>query len=263
MRRLIRKALRALVDYDPAYYDMGADANERCFAQLYLARILARGRELGLRPPASVLEAGCQAGRFVVALAQEGFRVTGVDTSRFGLRRAKGYLRQAGVQAELIQGDILAVLAHRPQRQFDLVLCLEVLYLCPNYREILHALVRATRPGGLVCASHRSPFYFQQQALLAGDAEAAARVLRTGEGALLGGSYYNWQTGEELQALYAGLGLTEITLSPIDRQAWRQNFSPSQLDAAARQAWLEAELKAATPAEAVQGRYTLVMARKP
>jgi 2-polyprenyl-3-methyl-5-hydroxy-6-metoxy-1,4-benzoquinol methylase len=260
--RFIRKALRSVADYDPTYYDMHKDANEACFAGVYLAQILTRARSVGVAPPATVLEAGCQAGRFVLPLAREGFRVTGVDASGFGLRRAKAHLRQAGLQAELIQGDIVAVLKRSPQRQFDLVLCLEVLYLCPNFRAILQALVRATRSGGLLCASHRSPFYYQQQALRAGDTEAVARVLRTGEGALLGGNYFNWQTAEQLQTLYQELGLTEVTLSPIDRQAWQQGFSPSQLDETARHVWLEAELKAATPAEATQGRYTLVMARK-
>lgn len=261
--RMIRKALRFVADYDPAYYDMQQDANEECFAEVYLARILARAQAVGIVPPATVLEAGCQAGRFVVALARRGFQVTGVDTSRFGLRRARGHLRETGVSAQLIRGDILAVLKRSPPRQFDLVLCLEVLYLCPNYRDILRALVHATRSGGVLCASHRSPFYYQQQALRAGDAEAAARVLHTGEGALLGGSYYNWQTAEELHALYAGLGLTDIALAPIDRRAWREGLIPAQLDASARQAWLATELQPAPAAETAQGRYTLVMARKP
>ena len=39
MKRAVRKILRAVAGYDPDYYDMHDDPNERFFAQLYLERI--------------------------------------------------------------------------------------------------------------------------------------------------------------------------------------------------------------------------------
>src|SRR3989338_8532648 len=99
MQKTVRKLLRAVADYDPDYYDMYADPNEAFFAQLYLERIRRHAEAAGIRSGAAVLEAGCQAGRLVVPMAKMGFAVTGVDTSGFGLRRAREHAKQAGVNA--------------------------------------------------------------------------------------------------------------------------------------------------------------------
>ena len=82
MQKIVRKLLRTIMGYDPAYYDMYADGDESFFARLYLQRILAHLSDAGIRPPARILDAGCQTGRLAIPLAERGFRVTGVDTSR-------------------------------------------------------------------------------------------------------------------------------------------------------------------------------------
>ena len=119
MHKTVRKVLRAVADYDPDYYDMYADPSEAMFAQLYLERIRRHAEEAGIRPPAAVLEAGCQAGRLVVPLAQLGFQVTGIDTSGFGLRRAREHAAAAGVRADFLKGDLQEVLAPHGLRVGD------------------------------------------------------------------------------------------------------------------------------------------------
>ncbi|MBI4343135.1 MAG: methyltransferase domain-containing protein [Candidatus Omnitrophica bacterium] len=261
MRKVARKLLRAVANYDPAYYDMYADQNEAFFAQLYVAPIMEHAAARQIRPPATVLEAGCQTGRLVVPFAQLGFAVTGIDTSGFALRRAKKYAAAAGVQAAFLQGDLLKVLRGRGAR-YDLVVCAEVVYLSSKYREMLQVLAESVRPGGLLCVSHRPKSYYFLESLRQQDVESAMSVVNRTEGPWRGSAYYNWQTEEELQALYGSLGLEWIALRPIDRLSWLSGISPSQLSQAQRRHWLEAELR-----EAGEGgecaRYVLVIAAKP
>lgn len=66
-----------------------------------------------------VLDLCCGPGRFVVPLARKGYQVTGVDLNAPVLDRAKQAAADAGVPAELVQGDMLEFV--RPGG-FDVVL---------------------------------------------------------------------------------------------------------------------------------------------
>ncbi|MBI3011908.1 MAG: methyltransferase domain-containing protein, partial [Candidatus Omnitrophica bacterium] len=154
----------------------------------------------------TLLEAGCQAGRLVIPFARLGFQVTGVDTSRYALRRAQEHAEAAGVGATFVRGDVMEVLRRDPDRLFDIVVCAEVLYLSPRYREMLQALAGAVRPGGLLCVSHRPKFYYLLEAFRQYDLAAVDAVLQRNEGPFRDSAYYNWQTEEELRALYGSLG---------------------------------------------------------
>ncbi len=262
MHKMLRKILRVAAHYDPDYYDMRQDGNEHWFARLYLERIRQHAEAAGIRPPARVLEAGCQAGRLVIPLAQQGFEVTGVDTSSFGLRRARQHAKAAGVRAAFVQGDIRSVLRTPPSPLFDVVICAEVVYLSPHYRQILEALARATRPGGLLFVSHRPKFYYLLEALRQYDMDTAAQVASLSEGRFRDSAYYNWQTEEELRQLYASLGLRWRAVHPIDRFAWLGGLDPSAMTEEQRGRWLQMELQAEEPA-ALCGRYALVVAERP
>lgn len=262
MQKSIRKVLRAVANIDPDYYDMYADTNEQWYARLYLEWIARHAREAGILPPSTLLEAGCQAGRLAIPFARQGFTVTGIDTSGFALRRARRHARQAGVQVTLQRGDVLNVLQDDPRRQYDLVVCAEVTYLSPRYREMLQVLAAAVRPGGLLCVSHRPATYYLMEALKIGDFDTAGSVLSRNEGPFRGSTYYNWQTREELKALYASLGLEWIALHPIDRLAWLCGLNLSMWPVAQRERWLQAEMSLDGGGE-VCARYALVIARKP
>ncbi len=241
---------------------MYADANEASFARLYLERIVRHAEQAGIVPPSIVLEAGCQTGRLVIPMAQRGFDVTGVDTSGFALRRAQVHAKAAGVSARFVKGDVLDVLRRQGSPQYDLVVCAEVLYLSRQYREILEALARAVRPGGLLCVSHRPKFYYLIEALKQYDLATAQQVLSSGEGPFRGSEYYNWQTEEELRAWYADLGLEWLAVYPIDRLAWLTGTDLAQLTEEARAHWIAFELDPATQG-ALCARYVFVIARRP
>ena len=259
MRRVVRKFLRAVVDHDPEYYDMYADPNETFFGRLYLERIQRHAEAAGIRPPARVVEAGCQAGRLLIPLAKMGFDVTGIDTSRYALRRAREHATAAGVDVKLVQGNLMGVLNGAHRGRYDIVVCAEVLYLSREYRAMLHALASAVKPGGLLCVSHRSTWYYQLEAVRRDDVETAREVSARSEGPFFDSAYFNWQTEEELRALYAPLEPRGLSLYPIDRLAWLSGISPSQLSGSGREGLLQLELEdgAGHPTCA---RYVLVIA---
>ena len=262
MQKVVRKILRAVADYDPKYYDMYADVNEAFFAQLYVERIMQHTRAAGITPGATLLEAGCQAGRLVIPFAKLGFQVTGIDTSGFALRRARKHARTAGVDAAFVQGDLMEVLARNPSSRYDIVVCAEVVYLSPRYRDMVSTLAGAVRPGGLLCVSHRPKFYYLLEALRQYDLSTAAEVERRSEGAFRSSEYYNWQSEPELRALYESLGLRCVAIHPIDRFAWLSGISPAQLSHEQRDRWLQLELQTAGDTTSA-ARYLLVVAEKP
>ena len=262
MQKTLRKILRAVADYDPEYYDMYADANEAFFAQLYVERIMRHAGAAGIKPGATLLEAGCQAGRLVIPLAKRGFQVTGVDTSSYALRRAREHAQAAGAAATFVQGDLMEVLARDPSPRYDIIVCAEVVYLFPRYQDLLKTLAGAVRPGGLLCVSHRSKFYYLLEALRQYDLSAAAAVQGRSEGSFRGSDYYNWQTEAELRTLYASLGLRWVAMHPIDRFAWPSGVSPAQLSQEQRDVWLRLELDSSDDANPC-ARYLLVVAEKP
>jgi hypothetical protein len=157
----------------------------------------------------------------------------------------------------------MKVLRRRPQQRFDIVVCAEVVYLSPRYREMLEALAAAVRPGGLLCVSHRPKFYYLLEALRQYDLSTAGEVLRRSEGPVRDSRYYNWQTEEELRALYRSLGLVWIAMHPIDRLAWLGGISPEKLTQEQREQWLRWELELPGEAAGACARYVLVVAAQP
>jgi len=262
MQKTVRKILRAVADYDPDYYDMYKDANEQFFSRLYVEPILEWAQRLGLHPPATLLEAGCQAGRLVVPFAKRGFEVTGIDTSGFALRRAKEHARKAGVEATFVRGDLVDFLARSPDRQYDMVVCAEVVYLSREFRSMMERLAAAVRPGGLLCVSHRPQFYYLLEALRQGDVQTAADVTHRSEGPFRDSAYYNWQTPDELRALYASLGVRWLAMYPVDRLAWLTGVDPSQLSEGEREQLLAVERSDVADTESC-ARYVLVISQRP
>ena len=94
-------------------------------------------------PMPQALDIACGAGRNAVWLAERGWRVTGCDISREGLRRARSLAAERGVSIELFCQD-LDNAALNPNR-FDLIVCFFYLQ-----RKLFPALKAALRPKGLV-----------------------------------------------------------------------------------------------------------------
>ncbi len=213
LQKLKRKTIRALFHYDPSYSDMFLDKSEFYFARLYLHQMepyLSR-----LEEGARILDAGCQAGRFTVPLGKMGFQMTAIDSSPLSLARAREHCKEFGVQAEFIRGDIGNVCDRLPPTDsFDLILCTEVLYLHRHFESLMDTLLRVLKPGGLLITSHRTKLYYLTKALLRKDFQAARLIVTHREGSLWG-TYFNWQTVEELRELHSRLGLQTEGICPI------------------------------------------------
>ena len=109
--------------------------------------------EVAALSPGRALDLACGEGRNAVWLAEQGWRVTGVDFSDVALAKAAELAASRGVEAEWVVADVLD---YEPDpRGFDLV---ALLYLQLARDEILHAVrtaAGAVAPGGaLVVLGH-------------------------------------------------------------------------------------------------------------
>jgi SAM-dependent methyltransferase len=87
-----------------------------------IANLFGREEE-GREPPyGRVLDLGCGSGIWAVALAQRGWQVTGVDFVPKALRRARERAKEAGVEMQLVEGDVTDLGAGGVRSAFRLLL---------------------------------------------------------------------------------------------------------------------------------------------
>jgi SAM-dependent methyltransferase len=108
--------------------------------------VLERLRRLGVRPGASVLDAGCGWGLLLGALEGAGYHVTGLDVSGAVLRR----LDRPG--RRLIEADVLAPAPARAP-VFDVVLAIDLLEHADDDALLITRLRERVAPGGLLLVS--------------------------------------------------------------------------------------------------------------
>ncbi|MER6223908.1 class I SAM-dependent methyltransferase [Streptomyces sp900105755] len=95
-------------------------------------------------PPADVLDLGCGTGSLSLLAAEQGHRVTGADSSRAMVERARAKL--AGRDAVFLLGDAAAPPVG--ERLFDVVLVRHVLWALPDPARVLRHWRGLLRPGG-------------------------------------------------------------------------------------------------------------------
>lgn len=228
MQKLLRKLKRAVFDDDPSFCDMYEDAHSRQAAQEYLSHIRPALKETFGDKKLAILDAGCQAGRLLIPLAQDGHKLIGVDTSAFALRRAERHAQDFKVPVELHKGNISQLRRWVSPVSLDAVICTEVLYLCQGYRALLKLLADSVKPGGLLCISHRPTVFYAGAALKRGDEAMASSVLGRTEGPSPDGAYHNWQTKEHLEALYQEAGAAVLRCEPVDHTPMMFDFSKAE-----------------------------------
>lgn len=79
--------------------------DDECFTQATETEVAFLNDLLALPPDASILDMGCGTGRHSVALARQGFCVTGVDLSEHMLQKAREKAEAAEVDVTFLQGD--------------------------------------------------------------------------------------------------------------------------------------------------------------
>ena len=118
------------------------------------ARLAARG----VGPGAAVLDAGCGSGRYAVALARLGYRVTGVDRSQELLAEARAAAARAALPIALVEGDLANLAPCARPGGYDALVCRGVLndvIGAADRAAVLDAFGRALRPGGIVLLDAR------------------------------------------------------------------------------------------------------------
>ncbi|MFF8953134.1 class I SAM-dependent methyltransferase [Streptomyces sp. NPDC014940] len=94
--------------------------------------------------PADVLDLGCGTGSLSLLAAEQGHRVTGVDSSPAMAALARAKL--AGRDAVVLQGDAAAPPVG--ERRYDVVLVRHVLWALPDPERVLRHWRTLLRPGG-------------------------------------------------------------------------------------------------------------------
>lgn len=104
---------------------------------------------MGVHHTHDVLDAGCGAGRFVMQLAQRSKWVTGLDASSTMLRRAELNAEDYKLDnTTFVVGDVNALPFHT--NSFDIVTCLNLLFMYDDPRPAVRELLRVTKPNGRV-----------------------------------------------------------------------------------------------------------------
>jgi SAM-dependent methyltransferase len=107
-------------------------------------------------PAGRALDLATGEGRNAVWLAEQGWRVTGVDFSHVGLEKAEKLAHTRGVGVEWVEADLVA---YRPERgAFDLVIAFYLQVPQTDRQPILRAAAEAVAGGGtlLLVAHDRS-----------------------------------------------------------------------------------------------------------
>jgi 2-polyprenyl-3-methyl-5-hydroxy-6-metoxy-1,4-benzoquinol methylase len=107
-------------------------------------------------PAGRALDLATGEGRNAVWLAEQGWRVTGVDFSHVGLEKAEKLAHTRGVDVEWVAADLVA---YRPERgAFDLVIAFYLQVPQTDRQPILRAAAEAVAGGGtlLLVAHDRS-----------------------------------------------------------------------------------------------------------
>jgi tellurite methyltransferase len=114
----------------------------------------AFAEKLRVQKAKKVLDLGCGTGRHLVYFAEAGFEVYGIDQAPRALELARQWLHEAGLQADLRQGDMIDPLPY-PDSFFDGVISIAVIHhtVLAKIKAIIAEMHRVLKPGGLVFVS--------------------------------------------------------------------------------------------------------------
>jgi 2-polyprenyl-3-methyl-5-hydroxy-6-metoxy-1,4-benzoquinol methylase len=126
--------------------ELAADVRRHPWWQARARLTLRLLHELGLDPPARVLDTGCGWGITLEALERSGYQAIGLDVSRRALER----LDRPG--RTLVRADLTRPI-EGPHPVYDAVLALDVIEHLDDDRAAVHRLGTLVQPGGLLVVS--------------------------------------------------------------------------------------------------------------
>ncbi len=105
-----------------------------------------------------VLEFGCGAAQWSIALTERGARCVGIDLSERQLEHAREAMEQHGVEVSLLHTGAEQV--PLPDSSFDIVFCDHGAMTFADPHRTVPEASRLLRPGGLFAFSHETPLHF-------------------------------------------------------------------------------------------------------
>ena len=142
-------SFRARYDASPAFQQRRALFLEVGKAALARVRLQEPGTSVSSEKPLC-LDLGCGPGAIALALAQQGFRVLGVDSSNAMIEEARALNR--GAECEFRVGDLLGFLRETRERP-ALIVCSSVLEYLEDPAEVVRICARLLAPGGTLALS--------------------------------------------------------------------------------------------------------------
>ena len=147
----------------------------------------------------TLLDLGCNWGRWTIAAARAGYRATGIDRGKKSVRAAKRVAEQLGLEAEYVLGDVREL--PFPDTSFDAVFSYSVLqHLAKDdVTAVVAEIRRVLAPGGIVwieMPNARGPLNLVRQ---------ARRGFSTGSG-----QDVRYWTIPELRATFGAIGAVSI-----------------------------------------------------
>lgn len=156
----------------------------------------------------SLLDIGCQKGRFTIPAANAGMEITATDIKsgffRFIKRQLRGYAHIT-YRKETLEQTCKAF----PPESFDVILCVELLYNLPDIDQNIQKLALLLKPGGVLITSHRTPGYYIYRFVKTKNFEAVRQIMDGTH------SYYNAQTSEEIKRILLNTNLEIECVEPI------------------------------------------------
>lgn len=260
-----------------ACYNQGLDREHERLVRHQLEHDLTwRYFERYLPPSGSVLEVGAATGRYTLALAQRGYRITAVDLSETLLDRCRQRLTEAGVdrQVTFLTGDARDLSAVCPQA-FDVVLLMGPLYHLVVEADRVLALEQAygcLKSGGMLFSAWISRYGVLGDLLkkipewIEDPVEVKSFLARgrRPDDYPRGGFRGYFATVSEIVPLHERVGFAAHVLAATEPAISADDESYNLLEGARRRAWLDLLFEASTePSCLGASRHLLYVGQKP
>ncbi len=220
---LIKKAVNKLSQLTAPVFNMRLHKAEQFYYRQYWHTM-----QQYMPDRASILDIGCQHGRFTIPMLEAGYNVTATDIKQKFLNDIKAHA-PASALLTLRKEKLETTIANKSKETYDIILCFELLYLFPNYEKLIGRLKKMLNPGGKLMISHRSKGYYTYRFQAEGDSTSAMNILDNNH------AHYNAQTTDELSKMYASLGMELHTLKGIgvlsgfDKDPFRTIANPARM----------------------------------
>lgn len=194
-------------------YDMFNSPPEDYFRDRYMSIIdtVIKSRNLNYSN-LKILDVGCGPGRLTLEFLKRGSIVDAVDALPELLKNAELHLKNAGLESskvKWISGEIPQALFKLPRASYDLIICMEVLYIVPDPEASIKKMIELLSLGGILIISLRTRLYYLLHSLISGDWQRF-RIASEEENSQSIGRSLSWIDPDKMEKILGKLSLVDI-----------------------------------------------------